>query len=147
MIQSYLIDLKKMNTQILMRINAFIKNRVIELLGSLMALTSIFLLLSISSYSPSDPNFIYNPEGGEINNLGGFYGSVASDFLLQALGLISFFIVLNLFYWGFKLLSKKRINNFIPKIFSFRRNCFLYSLIEYLVKLIIMLNKDIVTIC
>ena len=74
-----------------MRINAFIKNRVIELLGSLMALTSIFLLLSISSYSPSDPNFIYNPEGGEINNLGGFYGSVTSDFLLQALGLISFF--------------------------------------------------------
>ena len=117
MIQSYLIDLKKMNTQILMRINAFIKNRVIELLGSLMALTSIFLLLSISSYSPSDPNFIYNPEGGEINNLGGFYGSVTSDFLLQALGLISFFIVINLFYWGFKLLSKKRINNFIPKIF------------------------------
>tara|TARA_B100000029_G_scaffold493800_1_gene556741 strand:+ start:613 stop:2760 length:2148 start_codon:yes stop_codon:yes gene_type:complete len=117
MIQSYLIDLKKMNTQILMRINAFIKNRVIELLGSLMALTSIFLLLSISSYSPSDPNFIYNPEGGEINNLGGFYGSVTSDFLLQALGLISFFIVLNLFYWGFKLLSKKRINNFTPKIF------------------------------
>ena len=45
--------------QILIEINNFIKNRLIELLGVLLIFVSIFLLASIVSYSPSDPNFIY----------------------------------------------------------------------------------------
>ena len=78
-----------MNSQILTKINDFVKNRLIELLGGLLMLISIFLLVSIVSYSPSDPNFIYSPENRQINNIGGFYGSVISDLLLQSLGLIS----------------------------------------------------------
>jgi len=31
---------------------------------------SIFLLASIVSYSPSDPNFIYSPENVNIKNIG-----------------------------------------------------------------------------
>jgi len=80
-------------------------------------LISIFLLASIVSYSPSDPNFIYTPENTEIKNIGGFYGSVISDFLLQSLGLISIFLVFNFFYWGIKLTTQKAISNFITKIF------------------------------
>ena len=104
-----------MNSEILIKINNFIKNRLIELLGALLVLFSIFLLASIISYSPSDPNFIYTPENTEIKNVGGFYGSVISDFLLQSLGLISFFLVFNFFYWGikltaYKIISKKEIN-------------------------------------
>jgi len=106
-----------MNSQILTKINNFIKNRLIELLGILLILISIFLLASIVSYSPSDPNFIYTPENTEIKNVGGFYGSVISDFLLQALGLVSIFLVLNFFYWGIKLTTQKIIDNFITKIF------------------------------
>ena len=64
-----------------------------ELLGFVLVFIGIFLLASIVSYSPSDPNFIYYPENTEIKNIGGFYGSVISDFLLQSLGLISFFFV------------------------------------------------------
>ena len=82
-----------------------------------MILISIFLLISIISYSPSDPNFIYTAESVEIKNIGGFYGSVISDFLLQSLGLISFFLTLNLFYWGKEMIIKKKIDNFINKIF------------------------------
>ena len=106
-----------MNSQILNKINNFIKNRLIELSGFLLILISIFLLASIVSYSPSDPNFIYTPENTEIKNIGGFYGSVISDFLLQSLGLISIFLVINFFYWGTKLTTKKIISNFITKIF------------------------------
>ena len=106
-----------MNFLILTKVNNFIKNRLIELLGTLLVLASIFLLASIISYSPSDPNFIYTPENTEIKNIGGFYGSVVSDFLLQSLGLISILFILNLFYWGIKLTAKKTINNFITKIF------------------------------
>ena len=106
-----------MKSQILTKINNIVKNRLIELLGASLILVSIFLLLSIVSYSPSDPNFIYTPENTEINNIGGFYGSVVSDFLLQSVGLISIFFILNLFYWGIKLTTLKTISNFITKIF------------------------------
>ena len=106
-----------MMSQILIEINNFIKNRLIELLGVLLIFVSIFLLASIVSYSPSDPNFIYTPENTEIKNVGGFYGSVISDFLLQSFGLIAIFLVFNFFYWGIKLTAQKTINNFITKIF------------------------------
>tara|TARA_B100001123_G_scaffold315367_1_gene353045 strand:+ start:6824 stop:8944 length:2121 start_codon:yes stop_codon:yes gene_type:complete len=106
-----------MNSQILTKLNNFIKNRLIELLGILLLIISIFLLASIISYSPSDPNFIYTPENTEIKNIGGFYGSVISDFLLQSLGLISILLILNFFYWGIKLVTRKKIDNIIIKIF------------------------------
>ena len=106
-----------MSSQILIKINSILKNRLIELLGISLTILSIFLLLSIASYSPGDPNFIYTPESTEIKNIGGFYGSVISDFLLQSLGLISFFITFNLFYWGLKITTQKTINNLITKIF------------------------------
>ena len=117
MIQSYLLNFKNMDSQILTKINGFVKNRLIEFVGAILALISIFLFISILSYSPSDPNFIYNPENIEINNFGGFYGSVISDFFLQAIGLVSFFIIINFFVWGIKLLTKKKINNFVVKPF------------------------------
>ena len=78
-----------MKSEILIKINNFIKNRLIEFFGILIAFIGIFLLVIIFSYSPSDPNFIYKSESAEIKNVGGFYGSVISDFLLQSLGLIS----------------------------------------------------------
>jgi len=106
-----------MSSQILVKINNFLKNRLIELSGTLLVLSSIFLLIVIASYSPGDPNFIYSPESVEIENLGGFYGSVVSDFLLQSVGLISFLIVINLLFWGFRLITEKKIENFLPKIF------------------------------
>ena len=106
-----------MNSQILIKINNFIKNRLIEGIGVVLIFASIFLLLSLISYSPNDPNFIYTPENVQIKNIFGFYGSVISDFLLQSLGLISFLIVINFFYWGIKITVKKNSSNFIIKSF------------------------------
>ena len=106
-----------MNFQIIKKINNFVINRLIELLGSLLLLVSIFLLASIISYSPGDPNFIYTPENAEIKNLGGFYGSVIADLLLQSVGLISVLLLVNFFSWGFVLIYEKVIKKFITKIF------------------------------
>ena len=47
-------------------INSFVKKRLIELSGVLLILIGFFLLTSIATYSPSDPNFIYTPENTEI---------------------------------------------------------------------------------
>ena len=90
---------------------------MIESFGLFLILASIFLLVSIVSYSPDDPNFIYTPEKTEIKNIGGFYGSIIADFLLQSLGLISILISCNLFFWGFKFIQKKIIKNFSLRIF------------------------------
>ena len=117
MIQSELNDLKKMNSQILTNINSFLRKRLIESLGALLIFIGIILLAIIISYSPDDPNFIYTPENVEINNIGGFYGSVISDFFLQSLGLISILFVFNLLSWGLTLINEKIINNFTTKIF------------------------------
>jgi DNA segregation ATPase FtsK/SpoIIIE, S-DNA-T family len=106
-----------MKSEILIKINNFIKNRLIEIFGIAITLTGIFLLVSIFTYSPSDPNFIYNPENTEIKNFGGLYGSIISDFLLQSLGLISILLSLNFLYWGLKIITKKKIHNFITKTF------------------------------
>ena len=106
-----------MKTLVVTKINNFVRKRLIELSGFLLILLSIFLCASIISYSPSDPNFIYLVENEEIKNLGGYYGSVISDFLLQSIGLVSIFIVINFFSWGLKLISQKKINNFISKVF------------------------------
>ncbi len=106
-----------MESQVLLRINGFIKKRLIELCGILFALAGVLLLLSLVSYSPNDPNFIYTPENINIKNIGGFYGSVVSDLFLQSIGLISFFIVINFLNWGLTITSKKKIENFTRKIF------------------------------
>ena len=111
-----------MKSQILIKINHFLKNRLIEFLGLLLMLFSIFLLASIITYSPSDPNFIYSPENTEIKNIGGFYGSVISDFLLQSIGLISILIVINFFYWGLKIVTIKKISSFL--LVQKKRNIF-----------------------
>jgi hypothetical protein len=108
-----------MNSQILVKINSFIKNRLFELSGILLIIISVFLLVSIVTYSGGQGNFIYKAENSEIDyaNFGGFYGSALADFLLQSIGLIVFLVVLNLFVWGFKLITEKGISNFISKIF------------------------------
>ena len=84
-----------MKTLVVTKINNFVRKRLIELSGFLLILLSIFLCASIISYSPSDPNFFYLVENEEIKNLGGYYGSVISDFLLQSIGLVSFLFVIS----------------------------------------------------
>jgi len=105
-----------MKSEILIKTNNFIKNRLMELLGLVLIFISFFLIVSIFTYTPNDPNFIYSPENTEIKNLGGFYGSVISDFLLQSIGLVSFLLPINIIILGYGLLIKKI--NIAPNNFS-----------------------------
>ena len=52
--------------------------RLAELIGLFLVLGSILLLTALISYSPEDPNFIFN-ENIEIKNLLGKNGSFISD--------------------------------------------------------------------
>ena len=60
-------DIKKLANSILI----FIIKRLIEILGIIISIFGILLLISLISYSPEDPNFIF-PENTKINNLLGF---------------------------------------------------------------------------
>ena len=67
-------EIKKLANSVLI----FTIKRIIEIIGILIFILGILLFLTLISYSPSDPNFIF-PENTEINNLLGFHGSYVSD--------------------------------------------------------------------
>ena len=94
-------DIKKLGNSILI----FTIKRLIEIFGVLILCFGILLFISLISYSPSDPNFIF-PENTEIKNVLGFQGSYISDFFLQSFGLISFLIPLSYFFSGIKIFKE-----------------------------------------
>ena len=57
---------------------------------------SALLLVSLITYSPEDPNFIFT-ESVEIKNLLGARGSYASDLFYQSIGLIALLIPITIF--------------------------------------------------
>ncbi|SVB35052.1 uncharacterized protein METZ01_LOCUS187906, partial [marine metagenome] len=98
------------------KIFSFFNKRIIEIIGLLTVLLSIFLLLSLSTYTPEDPNFIF-PEKTKIQNLFGFYGSVTSDLFLQSFGMISFLFCVTIFFTGVLIIRYKKLENILSNLF------------------------------
>ncbi len=94
----------------------FTIKRIIEIFGIILIIFSILLLLSFASYSPEDPNFIFNSEK-EIENILGFRGSYTSDIFFQSFGLIAYLIPVTLIFTGIYIFRSK-------KIFILLRNLF-----------------------
>ena len=90
--------------------------RLAEIAGLLLILLSILLFLSLISYSPEDPNFIF-PENTKIDNILGTRGSFASDIFYQSLGMISILIPFTIFFTGINLFSKKNFLTIIENTF------------------------------
>jgi DNA segregation ATPase FtsK/SpoIIIE, S-DNA-T family len=91
-------------------------NRVIEIIGITISIIGILLLISLISFSPDDPNFIF-PENTEIKNFLGFRGSFTADIFFQAFGLISFLIPLSLILTGFNIVLYKKLFLIIETVF------------------------------
>ena len=98
------------------KIGNFITLRFIELIGILFILSSIFILLTLASYSPEDPNFIIS-EKSNIKNLMGFRGSYSADMLFQSVGLVAYLIPINFLLTGFNLIIIKKISIIFENIF------------------------------
>ena len=105
-------DIKNITNKIL----DFTVKRFIEIFGILISVISLFLFISLISYTPEDPNFIF-PDNSEIKNILGFRGSFVSDFLFQSLGLISFLFCVSLFFTGINIVKLKKIYLFIENLF------------------------------
>jgi S-DNA-T family DNA segregation ATPase FtsK/SpoIIIE len=105
------------------KIGSFFIKRLAELIGLSLITISILLLISLLSYSPKDPNFIF-PENTIINNLMGLKGSYVSDLFFQSFGLISILIPISYFFTGINILISKTLliiieNTFFIVIYTF----------------------------
>ena len=90
----------------------FLLNRISELIGLTLLCSSILLLISLISYSPEDPNFIF-PDNAEIKNILGTRGSYVSDIFYQSIGLISLLIPISFFFISIKTIINKKISQIL----------------------------------
>ena len=105
------------------KIGSFCIKRLAELIGLSLITISILLLISLLSYSPEDPNFIF-PENTIVKNLMGLKGSYVSDLFYQSFGLISILIPITYFFTGINILISKTFliiieNTFFIVIYTF----------------------------
>jgi DNA segregation ATPase FtsK/SpoIIIE, S-DNA-T family len=91
-------------------------NRFVEVIGICILIIGVLLLISLTSFSPDDPNFIF-PDNTKIKNLLGFRGSFTSDLFFQSLGLIALLIPFSLIFNGVNIFLKKKIFLLIESIF------------------------------
>ena len=105
-------NIKKIANKILQ----FTVNRVIEIFGSSVSIIGLLLLISLISYSPSDPNFIF-PDNTIIHNLLGFQGSYISDLFFQSIGVIAYLLSLTLIITGINVFRGKNLFLIIENIF------------------------------
>ena len=94
----------------------FTVKRIFELFGMSLILLSFLIFLSLASYSPDDPNFIFKTET-EFKNLMGKNGAFLSDFFLQAFGLISFLVPFTILLSGILTFKYKKIYIFLQSLF------------------------------
>jgi len=94
----------------------FAIKRLAETLGILTFLAGLILFISLFSYSPDDPNFIF-PENTQIKNFLGFKGSFISDLFFQSLGLIAYLISFTFIFTGINIFRTKDFFLIIENIF------------------------------
>ena len=94
----------------------FALNRFAELTGLFFLMISALLLVSLITYSPEDPNFIFT-ESVEIKNLLGARGSYASDLFYQSIGLIALLIPITIFSTGIYIFKEKSFLIIIENFF------------------------------
>ena len=97
-------DIKKLVNSILI----FTIKRLIEIFGIFIFCLAVLLFISLISYSPTDPNFIF-PENTEIKNILGFQGSYISDLFFQSIGLVAYLIPITYMFTGIGIFKKKEI--------------------------------------
>ena len=105
----------------------FAVKRIAELIGLFLMIIGILLLVSLASYSPDDPNFIF-PDNAIINNLLGSKGSFTADIFFQSMGLICILIPFSVFFTGISMLVKKDFLIILENVFFIILYCIIGSL-------------------
>jgi S-DNA-T family DNA segregation ATPase FtsK/SpoIIIE len=94
----------------------FAIKRIAEIFGIIISVAGLLLLISLTTYSPDDPNFIF-PDNTQIKNLLGFQGSFVSDLFFQSVGLIAYLIPFTFLITGINIFKSKEFFIIIENIF------------------------------
>ena len=92
-------------------IKIFLIHRLLEIIGVSSILLSLFILISVLSYSSFDPS-IFNLNSYEVRNIGGYIGANISVILMQFFGYSSILICIILTSWAYKLFFSKNLELF-----------------------------------
>ena len=94
----------------------FVINRTIEIIGISIAILGFLLLVSLVSFSPDDPNFIF-PKDTEIKNLLGYNCSFIADLFFQSFGQIALLVPFSFIFTGMNIFLNKKIFSLIESLF------------------------------
>jgi S-DNA-T family DNA segregation ATPase FtsK/SpoIIIE len=96
----------------------FFKHRMDEIIGlSIFGFLGAFVL-SLISYTPSDPSFNTASEMGKVENYLGSFGAYSADLFLQSFGLSTFLLILGVFLWGLSFLKHKPLASMTGRILA-----------------------------
>ena len=85
----------------------YIKNTLLNFFSFFLIAFSLYIFVSLTSYSPSDSGFFNKNSSVEINNLGGPLGASISDFLITLIGYSSYLLLLIGCIWSIQSLFLK----------------------------------------
>ncbi len=105
----------------------FTIKRLAEIVGFIFICIAFLFFASLFTYSPEDPNFIFE-DNIKISNILGFRGSYTSDFFFQSLGLISYLLSFTVFFTGINLIINKKFLIIIENLFYTVLYCIIGSL-------------------
>ncbi len=88
-----------------------LRHRAVESAGAGLIVVALALLAAIASYTSSDASLNTATPESELGNFLGAAGAMASDLLLQSFGLMSLFAVCLLAGWGWRLVSRRRVES------------------------------------
>ena len=83
----------------------FATKRLAEISGLILLFLGSALFIALFTYSPEDPNFIFQKKR-KLKNFLGFKGSFVSDLFFQSVGLMAYLISITFTVTGFNLLKE-----------------------------------------
>lgn len=104
----------------------FLKSSAWRLFGVLVIALAFITLLSLFSYNPADPG-VNNETNAPITNIMGALGANIADILMQSLGVVSYFLIAPVLFWGVKLLRLRWLRGFWLNMASVPLSLVLYS--------------------
>ena len=86
-----------------------LRRRSTQIIGLAVLGPSLFCLAAMVTWSATDPS-LSNASGGAVKNLLGRPGAIASDLLMQLLGLASLAFLLSTAFWGWRLVTARPLH-------------------------------------
>ncbi len=106
----------------------FLARRAKEFLGLGLFLLSVALLVSLLTFSASDPSLNTASLPETVGNMLGLPGAYAADFLLQSFGLAGVLPAFVLGVWGWRLFEKRTVGHLWLRTLALFVGCFLLAM-------------------